>query len=204
MKIPLILKIGVLILGTTAFYTYVGQMVPQKEVQPPKETALGGDMSPADMAKVGREIMEGKGICLTCHTIGKSGALRFPDLAGIGERAKTRVAGMNDVDYLAQSLYDPFAFIVPGFPPAMPPVNVPPIGLTDQEILCVIAALQGLGGTPTVTLKTTHKYSGGAKPAAAATPPPGDVRNAELRPAVLRPVAVHHLAPPPLNGPARE
>ena len=48
----------------------------------------------------------------------------------------------------------------------MPPVNQPPIGLTDQEILCVIAALQTLGGTPTVTLKTTHKYSGGAEAAA--------------------------------------
>ena len=161
MRVPHIVRIGVLIIATTGFYTYVGQMVPQKEVQPPKETALGGDMSTADMIKVGREIMEGKGICLTCHTIGKTGALRFPDLGGIGATAKSRVAGLSDVEYLAQSLYEPFAFVVPGFPPAMPPVNQPPIGLTDQEILCVIAALQGLGGTPTVTLKTTHKYFDG-------------------------------------------
>ena len=154
MRIPHIIRIGALILVTTGFYTYVGQMVPQKEVQPPKETALGADMSTADMAKIGREIMEGKGICLTCHTIGKSGALRFPDLAGIGARAGSRVPGLSDVEYLAQSLYEPFAFVVPGFPPAMPPVNQPPIGLTDQEILCVIAALQTLGGTPTVTMKT--------------------------------------------------
>jgi hypothetical protein len=42
----------------------------------------------------------------------------------------------------------------------MPPVNQPPIGLTDQEILAVIAALQTLGGTPTVTMQTTHRYSG--------------------------------------------
>ena len=68
MRVPLILRIGALILGTTGFYTYVGQLVPQKEVQPPKATLLGGDLSPADMAKVGRSIMEGKGICLTCHT----------------------------------------------------------------------------------------------------------------------------------------
>ena len=39
-------------------------------------------MTTADMVKIGREIMDGKGICLTCHTIGKTGALRFPDLAG--------------------------------------------------------------------------------------------------------------------------
>ena len=162
MTIPLVVRIGALVLATTAFYTYVGQMVPQKEVQAPKETALGSDMTTADMVKVGREIMEGKGICLTCHTIGKSGALRFPDLAGIGAQAKNRVAGLSDVEYLAQSMYEPTAFVVPGFPPAMPPVHQPPIGLTDQEILCVIAALQTLGGTPTVTMKTTHKYYKGS------------------------------------------
>ena len=162
MTVPLIARIGALVLATTAFYTYVGQMVPQKEVQPPKEMALGGDLSPADMVKVGREIMEGKGICLTCHTVGKSGALRFPDLGGIGATAKTRVPGLTDVEYLAQSLYEPLAFVVPGFPPAMPPVNQAPIGLNDQEILCVIAALQALGGSPTVTMKTTHKYYDGS------------------------------------------
>jgi hypothetical protein len=165
------LRIGGLVLATTGFYTYVGQMVPQKEVQAPQETALKADLTTADMVKVGREIMEGKGICLTCHTIGKTGALRFPDLGGIGAAAKTRVAGLSDVDYLAQSMYEPTAFVVPGFPPAMPPVNQPPIGLTDQEILCVIAALQTLGGTPTVTMQTTHRYlKGGAAPGATAPP----------------------------------
>ena len=171
MRVPLMVRIGALVLATTGFYAYVGQMVPQKEVQPPQETALGSDMTTADMVKVGREIMEGKGICLTCHTIGKTGALRFPDLGGIGARAKSRVPGLSDVEYLAQSMYEPTAFVVPGFPPAMPPVNQPPIGLTDQEILCVIAALQTLGGTPTVTLQTKHRYnSGAAAPGGAPAP----------------------------------
>jgi hypothetical protein len=184
MKVPLLIRIGALVFATTAFYGYVGQMVPQKEVQPPKETTLGSDMTTADMVKVGREIMEGKGICLTCHTVGKTGALRFPDLGGIGAQAKSRVAGMSDIEYLAQSLYEPMAYVVPGFPPAMPPVNQPPIGLTDQEILCVIAALQTLGGTPTVTLKTTHRYSGGAAAPGGAQPPAAPKKGALLRPAV--------------------
>ena len=55
-------------------------------------------------------------------------------------------------------MYEPLAYVVKGFPPAMPPVNQPPIGLTDEEILSVIAALQALGGKPTVTMKTTHNY----------------------------------------------
>src|SRR6476660_4731591 len=138
MKIPLILRIGALVFATTGFYAYVGQMVPQKEVQPPAEIVLRTDLTTADMVKVGREIMEGKGLCFTCHTIGKTGALRFPELAGVDVRAKTRVPGLSDVEYFAQSMYDPTAYVVAGFPPAMPPINKPPIGLTDQEILCVI------------------------------------------------------------------
>ncbi|HTM26587.1 MAG TPA: cytochrome c [Vicinamibacterales bacterium] len=161
MKIPLILRIGALVVATTGFYTYVGQMVPQKEVQPPAEIVLRTDLTTADMVKVGREIMEGKGLCFTCHTIGKTGALRFPDLAGVDTRAKTRKPGFTDVQYFAETLYEPNAFIVPGFNPGMPTINKPPIGLTDQEILCVIAYLQTLGGTPTVTLQTKHQYNAG-------------------------------------------
>src|SRR5919202_353748 len=167
MRIPLILRIGGLVLATTAFYTYVGQMVPQKEVQPPQETVLKADLTTADMVKIGKEIMEGKGLCLTCHTIGKSGALRFPDLAGVDARAKTREPGLSDVEYFAQAMYEPNAFVVPGFNPGMPTINKPPIGLTDQEILCVIAYLQTLGGTPTVTLQTKHRYNAGTAPPAA-------------------------------------
>jgi mono/diheme cytochrome c family protein len=185
MRIPLILRIGFLVLATTAFYTYVGQMVPQKEVQPPAEVVLRSDMTTADMVKTGREIMEGKGLCFTCHTIGKSGALRFPDLAGVDARAKTREPGLNDVQYFAQAMYEPNAFIVPGFNPGMPVISKPPIGLTDQEILCVIAYLQTLGGTATVTLQTKHQYNAGtatpAAPASQSAPPGGTQPQAPLK-----------------------
>ncbi len=190
MTVPLPARIGALVLASTAFYTYVGQLVPQKEVQPPQETVMRSDMTTADMAKVGREIMEGKGLCITCHTIGKSGALRFPDIDGIAVRAASRIPGMSDVDYLAQSMYEPDTYIVEGFNPGMPAINKPPIGLTDQEILSVIAALQSLGGTPTVTLQTSHRYYGGAAaPAGApapASPGPGD-KPAEKQPLVRPP-----------------
>ena len=171
MTVPLIARIGLLVLASTAFYTYVGQMVPQKEVLPPEETVLNTEMTTADMVKVGRQIAEGKGLCTTCHTIGKGGALRFPDLAGIGSRAKTRIPGMSEIDYLAQSMYEPNSFVVEGFNPGMPEINKPPIGLTDQEILTVIAYLQSLGGTPNVTLQTSHRYyTAGAPTGAAPTP----------------------------------
>ena len=166
MKVPHIFRIGVLVLGTTGFYAYVGQMVPQKEVLPPQEIVLRTDLTTGDMVKVGRELMEGKGLCVTCHTFGKSGALRFPDLEGVAVRAKTRIAGLSDIEYFAQSMYEPEAFIVPGFNPGIPAVNKPPVGLTDQEILCVIAYLQSLGGTPTVTLQTSPRYLAPKAPAA--------------------------------------
>jgi mono/diheme cytochrome c family protein len=177
MTVPLIARIGALVLASTAFYTYVGQMVPQKMVLPPEETVLNTEMTTTEMVTVGRQIFEGKGLCVTCHTIGKTGALRFPDLAGVAARAKTREAGLSDVDYFAQAMYEPNVFVVPGFNPGMPEINKPPIGLSDQEILTVIAFLQSLGGTPTVTLQTSHRYyTPGAPTGAAPTPgtvPPG-------------------------------
>ena len=160
---------GLLVLATTGFYTYVGQLVPQKEVQPPQETVISSTLTTAEMVPVGRKIMDGKGLCFTCHTIGKSGALRFPDLDGVAGRAATRVPGLSELEYFAQSIYAPDTFIVPGFNPGMPVINKPPIGLTDQEILCVIAYLETLGGTATVTLQTSHRYytPPGATPGAA-------------------------------------
>jgi Cytochrome c len=187
MKIPHTVRVSALVLASTSFYTYVGQMVPQKEVLPPQETIIRADLTTADMVKVGREIMDGKGLCFTCHTIGKTGALRFPDLDGVDARAMTRVPGLSDVDYFAQSIYAPDAFIVPGFNPGMPVINKPPIGLTDQEILCVIAYLQTLGGTPTVTLQTSHQYytAPAAPDAAPGAPPtaPGEKLPLEAPPA---------------------
>ena len=181
MTVPVVARIGVLVVATTAFYGYVGQMVPQSEVQPPEEIAIRADLTTPEMVEIGREITEGKGLCMTCHTIGRSGALRFPDLGGIAARAGDRIPGMSDVEYLAQSLYEPETYIVEGFNPGMPAINKPPISLTDQEILCVIAYLQSLGGTPTVTLQTTHRYYGGAAapagtPAPAADPAPGEAQ----------------------------
>ena len=188
MTIPHPVRVGALVLATTSFYAYVGQMVPQKEVLPPHETVIRTDLTTADMVKVGREIMDGKGLCFTCHTIGKTGALRFPDLEGVDVRAQTRVAGLSDIEYFAQSIYEPEKFIVPGFNPGMPVINKPPIGLTDQEILCVIAYLQTLGGTPTITLQTSHHYyaaagAPGGAPGAAAPPAPGNAPGGAPAPA---------------------
>ena len=71
MTIPIPLRIFGLTVATTAFYTLVGQLVPQKEVHPPKEAELKKDMTSDQVVKAGQEIFEGKGLCTTCHTLGQ-------------------------------------------------------------------------------------------------------------------------------------
>lgn len=161
--IPIPVKIALVVLGSTALYTYIGQLVPQKEVLPPPPAIeLEADATPEDLAQIGQEIAHGKGLCFTCHTTGKGGTagLRFPDLDGIAPRAETRVEGLSGLQYMARSIYHPDEYIVEGFNPGMPVINKPPIGLTDDEILTVLAYLQTLGGTPTVTPETTLEELG--------------------------------------------
>jgi len=214
MTIPVGPRIGLLVLATTAFYGYVGQMVPQNEVQPPAPILIRADLTTDEMVGIGRDITTGKGLCRTCHTIGQTGALRFPDFEGVDVRAMTRVPGLTDIEYFAQSMYEPDRFVVPGFNPGMPTINRPPIGLTDQEILCVIAYLQSLGGTPTVTLQTSHAYykapaapgaPGAPGGAPAGAPPDQNAAPAQQLPLIAPPG--EKVAPPgtpvaPAAGPA--
>ena len=153
--------LGILtVLAMTGYYTFVGQSVPQKEVHPPKDVKIGANMTTDEMVVAGKTLFEEKGNCLACHKL--SGGSRFPDMEGIGKRAVTTKEGMSDIEYLAESLYKPGAFIVPGYNPGMPAVNKPPIGLSDVEIKVVISYLQSLGGTPSITLDTPIKYASSA------------------------------------------
>lgn len=120
-----------------------------------KRAELLADLNTEKMVELGKEIVHGRGLCFNCHSIGEvGGGTQGPDLQGIGSRAGSRVSGMSDIEYLAQSLYDPNAYVVEGFAPSMIPADKPPIGLSEVEIMMVIAYLQSLGGTPTITPET--------------------------------------------------
>ena len=202
------LKILIFTVGVVAFYAYVGQMVPQKETHPPENTEIRADMTTDEMVEVGKEIAGGKGTCLTCHTIGSQEAGRFPDLAGIGDKASTRKAGMSALDYLAESIYDPNAHVTEGFLPGMPPIHKPPIGLSDGEILTVVAYLQSLGSTPTVTMETRLLGAGQEADAAsdvapAATTSPGEADAAKALLTSYMCITCHKLdGPEKLVGPS--
>ena len=103
--IPVPLRIAAMAIGATALYTYIGQLVPQKEVLPPVETQLREDMTTDELVQVGFDIAGGKGLCFTCHTVGQSGALRFPDLGDIAVSAETRIPGMGGLEYAIQKFF---------------------------------------------------------------------------------------------------
>ncbi|MBN4064513.1 cytochrome c oxidase subunit II [Dehalococcoides mccartyi] len=57
--------------------------------------------------------------CASCHSTGDNTVVG-PGLAGLDDRAGSRVDGMSADDYIEQSLREPGAFVVDGFPAVMP------------------------------------------------------------------------------------
>ncbi len=127
------------------------------------------------LAALGRMIAVGegnvgvatRGRCPLCHTFGRNDPPGFgPNLFGVAERAKTRVAAegagtssraRTAVEYLVESLVCPSCFVVPGFGEPgshdrvspMPRLQKPPAALTAREIVAVVEwLLTKDGGRP--------------------------------------------------------
>jgi mono/diheme cytochrome c family protein len=131
--------------------------------------------------KAGEEIYKAKGTCEVCHRIGQKGT-RAPDLGGVGARAARAKAGLSAKQYLIESLIQPGAFVVEGYPPIMPAVDKPPIALNRSELWALTAFLQSLGGTVDVTLADIPATAGAAGAGAAAPAEvklPGDPKAGE-------------------------
>jgi len=125
--------------------------VPQMASLPPAEEKfdVATIKTSADMAAIGQKIFFSKGQCALCHSIGPSESARCPDLKGIGAKL-TR-------EFMYESLTQPQAYIYldyrhegppKQYPARMPFINKNPIGLTNNEILSVIAFLQEMSGEP--------------------------------------------------------
>ena len=178
MRVPVGVKVGVFSLVVMGGYSWFANSIPQIESKPPQELSLeGGNVTPAQLVKAGEEIYHTKGTCEICHRIGQKGT-RAPDLAGVGARAAKTKPGMSAKAYLLESLINPSAFIVEGYPPIMPAVDKPPIALNRSEVWALVACLESLGGTVDVTLNdipaTVGASGGGAGAAAAEVKLPGD------------------------------
>ena len=183
MRLPVSVRVGVFSLVVMGGYAYFANSIPQIESKPPQELSLeGGNVTPAQLVKAGEEIFKTKGTCEICHRIGQKGT-RAPDLAGVGGRAGKMKPGMSAKAYLIESLIQPAAYIVEGYPPIMPAVDKPPIGLNRSELWALTAFLESLGGTVDVTLNdipaTAGQAAGGGGAAAASISLPGDAKAGE-------------------------
>lgn len=183
MRVPVGAKVSVFALVVMGGYAYFANSIPQIESKPPQELSLeGGNVTPAQLVKAGEEIFKTKGTCEICHRIGQKGT-RAPDLAGVGGRAGKTKPGMGAKAYIIESLLQPAAFVVAGYPPIMPAVDKPPIALNRSEVWALTAFLQSLGGTVDVTLNDIPASvgaaaAGGAAPAAEIKLP-GDAKAGE-------------------------
>ena len=78
--------------------------------------------------------------CSTCHTFDGQPA-RNPTFIGIGTAAAHRIQGMSDVEYLRESIVDPYAFKADGeWGSAAMPYRYPDL-FTEEQINDVIAFL---------------------------------------------------------------
>ena len=106
--------------------------------------ACGGsgdeEVASADPVAAGKELFAQQIIgtqpgCITCHSLEEGVTIVGPSLAGIGSRA--------DADYIRESILDPNAVLVEGFPAnTMPPVWNEE--LTEEQIEQLVAYLMTL------------------------------------------------------------
>ena len=137
----------VFVVVISAAFVYICKAIPQVKSEPVAlETEIGD--SPDELVAAGNRIFASdRAQCLTCHSLGEDPKARCPNQEGLGERAATRKGGTTAAEYLVESVYDPNAFVVSGYPAKqMTPVNKPPIALSHDEILAVLCYLNSMGG----------------------------------------------------------
>ena len=121
----------------------------------------GGESAGGVTPEAGESVFWGDGQCSTCHKVGSSGsATRGPDQEGLVSKADERAKelGMaSGLDYIIESIVEPEKHVVHGYDKIMPKVYDPPIMLSREKILAVIAYLQTLGGEADVPAIMKYK-----------------------------------------------
>ncbi len=100
---------------------------------------LGGD--PDQGKRIFYEATTGTNAgCRICHSLEPGVVIVGPSLAGIATHAATRVPGLSAEEYLRQSILQPNAYVVEGFPSNQMPQNYAEV-LTEEQIEDLIAFL---------------------------------------------------------------
>ena len=115
---------------------------PETQDQPAAEPTTG-DSGPVEtnLVALGQEIFTAAGGCIACHTIeGISAGTLGPDLTHIGTVASSRIPEVSAGDYLDESMRDPGAFVVEGYPDKLMPTDFE-ARLKDQGIEALVQFL---------------------------------------------------------------
>jgi nitric oxide reductase subunit C len=103
-------------------------------------TAAGGEGNP--ILELGRTIFSQR--CASCHSISPNVTIVGPSLAGIPSRAAERVTGQSADAYIRNSILNPSAYVVEGFPDVMQK-NFADV-VSSREIDALITFLMTLEG----------------------------------------------------------
>ena len=91
-----------------------------------------------------KTVLGSKAGCATCHSLEPGIVIIGPSVAGIGTRAGAVVAGQSAEDYLRESIIDPDAYIVEGYPPSTMPKGYDQELTSDQvdQLVAYLLSLQ--------------------------------------------------------------
>jgi cytochrome c5 len=151
--------VGFCTLIICSFGAYATFGIPRiKPAPPPVEEKLDlGAMTMDQFIALGDRVYNGKGTCTLCHNeMGRAPMLDKIVTVAADRMADARYKGeaKNAEEYLYESFVKPSAYVVAGFGKAgsndtespMPDVSAGGIGMSEAEVLAVIAYLQDSGG----------------------------------------------------------
>lgn len=108
--------------------------------------ACGGEAASAPSATLAPEVAAGKKVfvahCGACHSPNPETVIVGPSLAGVADRAATRVDGLDARGYIYTSIMRPSDYIVAGFDDLMPKDLAKK--LTGEELDNVVAYVMSL------------------------------------------------------------
>jgi len=152
-----VIVFSLIVIGGFAGFANFG--IPRiKPAPPPVEEKLDlGAMTMDQFIALGDKVFNGKGTCTLCHnSMGRAPMLGKIATVATGRLKDARYKGeaTSAEEYIHESMIKPSAFVVAGFGKGgsndtespMPNVSAGSIGLSDAEILAVIAYLQDQGG----------------------------------------------------------
>lgn len=102
---------------------------------------------PEDPVLRGSQLLESQQYpCFTCHVLSEFGWVGDvgPSLDSVADRAaaaRAQATGLSAAEYLLQSIHEPNVFLVPGYGPLMPNLNIPDDQAADiVAFLCTLSA----------------------------------------------------------------